>query len=78
MLDGNHYQTAQLVDQLMSNAQMKHVLDLIESIKPELYIENGKYHYQLSSAHIDVSGDTVYEAAMEFQRAFYNQRLDKL
>ena len=76
MLDGDHYRTAELVNQLMNNAIQKHNLDLIEAMKPKLYIEAGKYHYQLANAHIDVSGDTVYEAMMNFQAAFYNQKSD--
>ena len=74
MLDGDHYRTAQLVDQLMSNAQMKHHFDLIDCLKPKLYIENGLYHYQYADGHIDVSGDTIYSAMMNFQSAFYNQK----
>lgn len=74
MLDGDHYRTAQLVDQLMSNAQMKMTFDLIECLKPKLYIENGVYHYQYVDAHIDVIGNTLHEAMMNFQSAYFNQK----
>lgn len=74
MLDGDHYRTAELVNQLMTNAQMKQTFDLVQCLKPKLYIENGQYHYQLADARIDVSGDTLHEAMLAFDRAFFNQK----
>ena len=80
MLDGNHYLTAQLVDQLISNAQTKSNLDLIESLKPELSIvdnnQGGKsycYNYQNI---ILAFGDTIYSATLDFSRKFYCQQAD--
>ena len=81
MLDGNHYQTAQLVNELMSNAQMKHVFDLIECMKPELTIVNtdqgGKAYCYDYKGIIVAGGETVYSAMMEFSRKYYSQKANK-
>ena len=71
MLDGDHYRTAELVNQLMSNAQMKHNLDLIECLKPELLKHDGWYTWDYSGGLITGSGKSPYEAMMNFQKAFY-------
>ena len=78
MLDGDHYRTAELVNQLMNNAIQKHNFDLIESLKPELTIvetnQGGKAYCYDYKGIIVAGGDTVYQAMMNFQSAFYNQK----
>lgn len=80
MLDGDHYRTAELVNQLMSNAQMKHTFDLIECLKPELSIvdnqQGGKSYCYDYKGIIIAGGETVYAAMLNFQSAFYSHRLD--
>jgi hypothetical protein len=78
MLDGDHYRTAELVNQLMNNAIMRHNLDLIESLKPELTIvennQGGKAYCYDYKGIIIAGGETVCDAMMEFQRKFYSQK----
>lgn len=83
MLDGNHYKTAELVDQLISNAQMKAIYDIIECLKPTLRIaknEKGEtlYVYDYSDGIILASGSTIHEAMMAFSGKYYNQKGDPL
>lgn len=78
MLDGDHYRTAGLIDQLMNNATMKHTLDLIEALKPELTVVNnnqgGKAYCFDYKGIIIAEGETVYSAMMDFQRRFYTEK----
>lgn len=81
MLDGNHYHTQQLVNELMGNAQMKLIFDLIECLKPELSIvdnhQGGKAYCYDYNGIIVAGGDTVHSAMMEFSRKYYNQKADE-
>lgn len=73
MLDGDHYRTAELVSQLLTNAQMNHALDLIEKLKPKLYIGiQNDFRYSFENGVIDVGGETLHLAVLAFERAFYN------
>lgn len=78
MLDGNHYQTSQLVNELMSNAQMKHVFDLIECLNPEISVvdtQKGCKAYCYNYKDIIIAGgETVHAAMMEFSRKYYNEK----
>jgi len=78
MLDGNHYETSRLVNELMNNAQTKHILDLIETLKPELSIvtnpDGGKAYCYNYKDIIFGLGDTVYVAMSNFSAQFYTKK----
>lgn len=78
MLDGDHYRTAELVNQLMNNAVIKHTFDLIELIKPDLTIvdnqQGGKVYCYNYKGIIIAEGETVYATMMHFQEKFYTQK----
>lgn len=78
MLDGDHYKTSELVDQLITNAQMKHTLDLIESLKPDLSIvdthQGGKAYCYDYKGIIVSGGDTIHQAMLDFHRRYYSQK----
>lgn len=77
-IDLNHHLGSQLVNELQSNAQMKHTFDIIACLNPKLKIDiDGLYHYVYEPAKIDVNGKTVHEAMMAFSRAYYIQNVDK-
>ena len=77
MLDGDHYRTAELVNQLMTNAQIKGCLDLIESLKPKFFKEGNQFCFMYGEMPNDCIvgfGDTAHDAMLDFHKNFYSYK----
>ena len=76
-LDNNHWQTAQLVDELILAATELRAMQVIATIKPVLSKDGNQFCYLLGEnlqEGISGFGDTVAQAMYEFNRAFWNEK----
>lgn len=76
-LNPNHWQTAQLVDELNAAATEMRTLQFIEQLKPVLSIDGNQYCYLLGEMPKDYVvgfGDTTWKAAQDFHNNYINSK----
>ena len=76
-LDPNHWQTAQLVDELNAAASELRAMQVIATIKPALSKDGNQFCYLLGEnlyEGIAGFGDTVGAAMYDFCKAFWNEK----
>ena len=76
-LDGDHYRTAELVSELISNAHMNNLFDLIKCLQPEFSKDGNMFCYMYGTPpqnYIAGYGETVHLAMVDFHRNFYQQK----
>ena len=80
-LDPNHWQTAQLVNELNAAATELRAMQVIATIKPVLSKDGNQFCYLLGEnlqEGIAGFGDTVAQAMYDFNKAFWNENAIKL
>lgn len=76
-LDPNHWQTAQLVEELIAVASELRVMQVIQTLKPVLSKDGNQWCYLLGENLQDGIagfGDTVGEAMYDFCKDFWNEK----
>jgi hypothetical protein len=77
-LDGDHWRTAQITEELNRAAEELRTLQFIQLLKPTLSVKDNKYCYSLGeypNIYVQGVGDTAWRAAVDFHNNYISHKI---